>query len=353
LWHSYNISKGKLMRYSQLAAFEKHVKDASPNHLAPIYFIIGKSNFDCRSALEILLKAIVPNAAQRALVVQNIDAEQLSASALSAELNSQQLFADKRVLHLQGVDKCDKSLTSKLESYFASPNPFLYLILTATTLHRSSNFYKKGEMAGVVLEFAEEKPWEKEKSILPWITAQVSAANKRIAPATAQLLVKWLGPQQSVLYNELQKLICYVGSRNEISPQDIASIATKTTVESNWQLGESLMQRDLATALRIMQSLFAEGTAPIALLRQIRTQFQTSFQVCSILANGGAQSEITELFPYMRGGLLEHHRKLAQSYGIGRFRSAMLKIDETEWLVKSSPQPAEFLVELLLMKLVA
>lgn len=339
------------MKYTQLQAFSKHLQNAAPNHFAPVYVIIGKNAFERHAAVNSLLAALFPQEQERSLAVRTLEGEQVAVGALMSELYSQQLFASRRGLHLLNADKADKALTAKLESYFTNPDPTLYLIVSASALHHSSTFYKKCEKVAVLLEFAEEKPWEKEKSIISWIVAQVASEGKQINAAAAKHIVKLLGPEQSTLFNELKKLSCYVGNRKEITAQDITAICSSVNSENGWQLGEALLKREPAAALRIGRELLLEGNAAIGMVRQIRSQFQTAFQVGSIIAHGGSDGDITKLFPYMRGFTLERQRSLAQTYGIARFKTAMLLIDETEWQLKSSGTDTSFTIELLIMKL--
>jgi len=77
------------------------------------------------------------------------------------------------------------------------------------------------------------------------------------------------------------------------------------SIDTGWQLGDALFRRDALTALKIGKALLMDGTALIALLRQIRSQYQTAFQVATILELGGSSADISKQFPYMRGGILE------------------------------------------------
>src|SRR5262249_40672120 len=132
--------------------------------------------------------------------------------------------------------------------------------------------------------------------------------------------------------------------------RDVAAVCSSINLDNAWQLGEAIFRRDVPTALRISKGLLADGTAFIALLRQIRTQFQTEFQVCSILSRGGSHAEIAQEFPYMKGQILDRHMHQAQSYGMQRFKSALLAIDEAELSAKNNGDP-DFLAERLIIKL--
>lgn len=339
------------MKYTNLRAFEKHLESAGPGHFADIYMILAKEAFERKAALDTLIKCVLKQEASPDLCLHLFDAEKHPIDEALAELETLAFFAKKRLIAIQNVDKYDKASTSKLEAYFATPNRAACLVLIAPTVNRATNLYKKAEKAGIVLDVPEEKPWEREKSIAEWLRATAAALSKQIDHSTCQILLKQLGTDQTLLHQEMLKLVCYVGERPAITDRDVAAICGSVNSENAWQLGEAIFRRDPATALRISKALLTDGTAVIALLRQIRSQFQTEFQVCSILSQGGTPADIAQEFPYMRGQILERHMQQAQTYGMARFKKGLLQIDDTELQAKNSSADPDFLVEMLIIKL--
>lgn len=340
-----------IVKLTSLRAFEKHLEGAAPNHFSLLYVALGKEAFQRKEAIDKLLLSLKGNVVKDEPLLQVFDGERLSSKELMQELNAFGLFSKRRTLLIENADKLDKDSLGALESYFDSPNKSIFLVLSAAAFHRGTNFYKKSEKIGIVLEFPEEKPWEKERSIQDWISATAKAAGKNIDSQCCQQLVKLLGTQQELLSTELQKLFCYVGNRASIVLQDISAIIAPVAVETIWQLGEAIFRRDGASALAICKRLLLDDLSFFALLRQVRTQFQTEFQVCTILAHGGDSSEVMRQFPYMKGGILERHVALAQGYGIEGFKAGLLLIDEIELQAKNSGLEVSFLAELLMVKL--
>lgn len=339
------------MKYNSLRAFEKHLESATPSHFADIYMILAKEAFERKTALDALTKGVLKQEPSPDLCLHLFDAEKHTIDDALAELETLAFFAKKRLIAIQNVDKFDKASATKLETYFAAPNRTVCLALIAPTVNRTTNLYKKAEKAGVILDIPEEKPWEREKSLAEWLRSTAIGIGKQIEHSTCQLLLKQLGTDQSLLHQELLKLACYVGERPIIAERDVAAICGNVNSENAWQLGEAIFRRDPPTALRISKALLADNTPLILLLRQIRSQFQTEFQVCSILSQGGGHAEITQQFPYMRGQILERHIQQARSYGMGNFKKGLLKIDETELQAKNSATDPDFLVEMLIIKL--
>lgn len=339
------------MKYNQLKAFEKHLEGAAPLHFAPVYMILSKDDFSRKNAYSTLIHHLLgdqPNP----MSLSVYDNEKVDIDEVIMELHSLGFFSTKRVVVIHHIENLLKAATEKLLAYYEKTQPSTYLVLTGTSVSAATNFYKKSELVGIILDIAEEKPWEKEKSLKEWIEKKITAYGKQIESAAAQALLKQIGTDQNILNQEIEKLICYVGDQPQISLQDIFAVCISVNTENIWQLGEAIFRRDPATALRIALGLVQDGTPLLVLLRQIRSQFQTDFQVCTILARGGSGAEVTKQFGYMKGQILERHMQLAKNYGLERFRKGMILIDETELAAKSGGVENAYLMERLIVKLV-
>lgn len=339
------------MKLTQLRAFEKHLVGAAPSHLSFLYLILGKEAFQRKTAVEKLILTLEKSADGGSIELQNLDAERVSTKELMQEVNAMSLFASKRAILIEGAEKLDKEAMGALERYFDKPNASIHLILSASTLHHGTSFYKKCEKIGIILEFLEEKPWEKERSTQEWIISTLAEEGKSIDSSCSHQLVKLLGTQHELLYNELQKLMCFIGHRTQITMQDISAIISPVSLETGFQLGEAIFRRDAAAAMRICKGLLLDDTPFVVLLRQLRSQFQTEYQICSILSQGGGPAEISRQFPYMKGAILDRHMAFAQGYGMQNLKAGILKIDETELQAKNSGLDMDFLAELLIVKL--
>jgi len=341
----------KAVKYSNLRAFEKHLESASPSHFSELYLILIKDAFERKSAADRLIKSLLEGSRNPELALRVFDGERLSVEDVCEELNSFSFFAEKRIVAIHGIDKLPKTALAKLEESFSQLNRSICLVLSGASMAANTRFYKKAEQAGVLLEIAEEKPWEKEKSAVEWVLTKVNALGKKIHPAIAQALIKQVGTDYALLHQEIEKINCYIGERNEIALQDINAVSVHVNSENAWQLGEAIFQRDVQAGLRISKALLSEGQSFLTLLRQVRTQLQTDFQVCAVLSQGGGAEQVTQLFPYMKGFILERHMRMAQSYGLERFKKGLQKVDEIELLAKSSGADPELLAEMLIVKL--
>lgn len=340
------------MKYNNLKALEKHLEGAAPAHFAPVYMVLSKDDFNRKMAYERLIKHLLGDQAANPMSLCVFDEEKVDIDKVLRELESLGFFSTKRVVVVHHAENLLKAATEKLLVYYENPNPSVYLVLTGTSVSAVTNFYKKSELVGVILEIPEEKPWEKEKSLKEWIDQKVAGHGKQIDAAANQLLLKQIGTDQLILNQEIEKLICYVDEKRPITTQDVYAVCISVNVENVWQLGEAIFRRDPITALRIALALLQEGTPLLILLRQIRSQFQTDFQVCTILAQGGSGQDVAKQFGYMKGQILDKHIQLAKNYGMQRFRKGVILIDETELAAKNSATESSYLIERLIAKLV-
>lgn len=332
------------MKYDNIKAFEKHLESASPNHFSEIYLLLSKDPFDGKEALDLLLKHLLPNP----MALTTIEGS--SANHLLNELNSMSFFAQKRVVLVQQADKLNKSIQESLDQYLASPNRAVHLILAAPSLLKTTTFYKKIEKAGIVLEIVELKPWEKEKKLAEWVGKKAAASRIVISHPVCQLLVRASGVDSSLLATEWEKLLCYIGERKEITHKDVEAICTQADSQTIWQLGEAIFRFDAAAALSICHTMLEEGQPLLPLLRQIRSQFQTGFQI-SLLAQGGQIGEIAKEYPYMKGQILDKNIQQAKNYGSEKYKLGLMAIDAAEMQTKNSQLEDFLIAELLIIQL--
>jgi DNA polymerase III subunit delta len=339
------------LKYTNIRAFEKHLADASPHHFGELYLILSKDAFVRHQTVNHLLSVMAPASARQEFSITSFDCGEISIDDLFQELESFSLFSNKRIISLQHLDKASKAFNDKLEAYLGPGRLPATLVISSSALSANTKLFKKIEKLGIILDIPEEKPWEKERSAQEWLITHAAAQNKKLDGQAAHVLIKQIGTDPALLHQELEKLICYTEGRKEITSPDIHAICSTVNIETIWQLGDAIFRRDAGTALRISKGLLDDGTAFLGLLRQIRAQFETKFQIATLLASGGSPSDVTHFFPYMKGSILDQHVQAAKNYGLQKLKEGLLKIDEMEIKAKNSQADPDILNEILMTRL--
>lgn len=333
------------MRYDNNRAFAKHVESAGKDHISPVYLLLCKNERETKEALQLLQSAM------QEVPVISYTPEGSQLKLFLEELNTLSAFSPKRIVTMRQAEKLSKPALEALITYFKEPNSQVYLMITASSVDKRTAFYKAAEKCGVILDIPEEKPWQREKTVQRWLREKVYKDGKQIEPRAVDVLIQHMGTNQDLLAQELEKLYCYVGERPVITYQDICEISSHVNVEDIWKLGESVFSFNANLAIHVMRGLLEDGAPFLSLLRQLRSQFQTSFQIATLLASGKGRAEVSKQYPYLTPHLLNKKLQTVQTYELHRFKRGILTIDETEWKAKNSSQDHQFLSEVMMIKL--
>lgn len=332
------------MKYTRLAGFEKHLQAAAPNNFSQLYAILAKDAGDRSLAVEKLTKYLLQGEPSGVLL-KSFSAKDTKEELLLSELSTLTFLDPKKILHISDIHLLKKPVWEKVVPFFVKPLPGFILILSGHELKGEG--YKKVEKCGVVLELAEEKPWEKEKTLQEWLAAEVQTKGKKISSACLQAFVKAVSPDCSSLLKELEKVLCYMGERAEVTIADLQAVVEPVSQDNIWQLCEALLKRSVPSALKIAKGLLSQEVSLFLMLRQVRGQFQMAFQAASLRHLTAIKQE----FPHMKETTLEKHLRLGEAYGLERFPFALQTIDDIEFMAKNGADRYDILSDLLILKL--
>lgn len=323
------------MKVSDLSHFKKILEQK----LSPFYLIVGQEK---AQAVEALIQAVKEPP-------KTITAEQFSQARFHEEVETLPFLSKHTFLHVQGIDQLKAGDLQALQAYIKRPNPWVYLLFSAEQ-SPSKSFFNSIEESGCVLVLVEEKPWEKEKHTLQWLNEEAFKVGIQWAPEAAKTLLKSIGEDRELLRREIEKLLCYIGKKKQVSLDDIHAISCPCNQETLWQLGEAIFRLNRPSALSIGKHFLEEGESLFPLLAQLRTQMRQGLEILMHFQRGGAQS-VSNAFPYLKGGLLQKKIEEAQYYGEKRFKQALILLYESEIRAKNSNDEHLFLLELLIIKL--
>lgn len=259
-------------------------------------------------------------------------------------------FLSKKVsIHIQEADQLNSEDVKEIVSYIQKPNPWVFLLLSSETLP-SKPLLRAVEEGGCLLTLQEEKPWEKEKHTLVWLSQEAAKEGIHLSQEGARALIKEIGMDRELLKREIEKLICYLGKKGQASLEDVRAVACHMPQETLWQLSEAIFKMNRPAALAIAKRLLESGEVIFVIFSQLRSQFRQAVEILKSFQSGGA-SAVAKVFPYLKGGLLQKKIDEAHHYGLTRLEQALLHVFEMEVRAKNSNDDAGFLLELLIIKL--
>jgi DNA polymerase-3 subunit delta len=170
-------------------------------------------------------------------------------------------FGSGKVIWLQNCNflsderAVTKDVTEALVSLTEDLREFAWqsvrLLISAGKVDKRKGFYKALDKLGTVESFAgwsvDDRDWASQAEA--WARKGLGARQKEISDEALAELINRVGPDARQLDSEVEKVALYVGDRNEIEFDDVATICTRNKSARAFALGDALGDRDLPRLL--------------------------------------------------------------------------------------------------------
>lgn len=316
------------MKYHNLASFDKHLKEAFPHHLSPTYLIVTPCPFERR---EIAKKIFSLLEKKESSSFRTLDSQTSSVEHVIASLNTLSLFGEKEILFFDGIETI-KPLTS-LINYISHPNPTSFLILGSSSMKPLADLYQKGKKEIIVLDLSEEKPWEKERRIHEWLLQRSKSQGKNLPSEVAVFLIDKIGPDMAALYQELEKLICFIGDRPSITLTDAKALCLSIPQINSWQLAEKVIWNKEASHIH---DKLKDLSFLLLFVGQLRYHLQIGYKIAALLSQSRTPSDIAASLTQVRPQALDKYLPFARERKEAYFQKGLLALYDMELAAKST-----------------
>ncbi len=336
---------GSRVKYQNLAAFEKHLEQASKLHLSRIFLVVSSCSYERRKVVDKILSAI--RVKEGEVRFQGMEGTPGSVEEGLEGLNTVSLLEGKQVFYLDGVDKLKKNGVTPLAEYAAHPSPFAYLILGASSGKALSELYTRGKKELIACDLSEEKPWDRKDRLKRMLIEYAAKSGKRVGGDALEHLLENVGLNLPGLEQEVEKLITYAGERKEITLQDVHTLCAAQKSSTLWQLAEAIAWREPYPKGEESVDL----SLLLPLLAVLRTQFQQGLTLALLLERGTPYAELSPYFPTVKSGALDKMLPLCKARRAPFFKRALDLLFEVELMAKNSSLDPALILDLLLSKL--
>lgn len=308
-----------------------------------IYLVLGNSRFERLN----IIKAICSK-----LQVDRIDTYKISEGKFGAaisQLNTQPLFSDYSTVLLEDIETLSSAEWDIISKIIDNPPKFSYLILSGLDIDKKQkDLYLKLKAKGVVTNFNEEKPWDKEKRVATGVVKLVKSLGKDITQDALNTLLKMAGFNSTLLENEVKKVGSFVGDRSKIELVDVQTICSKVIELDGWKIAEEIVWRGRN---QIEGCFFEDVANVIALVGQIRYHFQMALQIKSMIDEELSKVEIVSFFHRLRPAKVEEYIEIAKTIPISFFKRGLQQLYTLEKSMKGSFMDAETVFNIFFAKL--
>ena len=185
-------------------------------------------------------------------------------------------FADKRLILIENTElfKSSYEMADMLEEF---PDT-TYVVFVEKKVDKRNRLYKWIQKNGCVTECA----LQQERELVPWAARYLKGYGKSISRKTAEYVIAKIGFQMDGIVNELDKLVGYVGDREEITAEDVDAICSGQVVGKIFDMIDSVIAGEQEKVFRLYGDLLELKEPPLVILHLLGRHINILIQVKEI-----------------------------------------------------------------------
>jgi len=151
--------------------------------------------------------------------------------------------------------------------------------------------------AGTVVNFDRLRPvhYVNRDPMYQMVTSKLKGYKKAIAPDAFSELQKKTDNDMRQIFDELDKLVTFVGVRQRIEKSDVESLVTRTGFDRIFDLTNAIGQKSLPLAMANLKSILEKGDHPVLIHNMLTRQIRFLLQAKLLLERGDLKSDALQM----------------------------------------------------------
>jgi DNA polymerase-3 subunit delta len=290
----------------------------------------------------------------RTLVIADDDAsltrfagKETDLQSVTDELRTVSMWGDRRLVVIDDADDFVSKNRAALEKYVDAPAKKSVLVLDVASWPKTTRLAKQLAKTGLDVECTELKG----AALSKWLIDSARDAHQTsLQRDAAALMVELVGEELGLLDQELAKLAAYVGSRKQITTEDVRGLVGGWRTETTWAMTDAVRDGRLAEALAALGQLLEAGEPGPKLLGGINFVFRKLAYATELSKRGSLDAALKDasVFPRDIGPAAAYLRRIGRPKA-EQILTALVTADAG--LKGLSRLPERLQMELLLLKL--
>jgi DNA polymerase-3 subunit delta len=335
-----------MKNHSQLSI--QQVTDKLENgEVKPIYFIYGTETYLIDSIIEKIASVFIGEI-QKEINYYLRYATDTSIDELIILTTGGGLFSSKKVIVYKEIQNLKYPDFQRVKKYLENPDPQICLLFIATTDQIRVKKYQQIQEYSVSVHI---RPLQ-QTELMAFVKDELALKGKKINPDALDAFLFLVGDQLHDVRNEISQVSNYCFGRENISIQDVENSVGISSSQNIFEYINSIADKDLNRSLFILHKLLAQGENPHLFIALLLRQFSILWKI-----QGYHQSGILNDFEIGKKLGIYSKRMVEYKQQLGRWkptqlRKAMIMIEESEHVLKTSQIPPYLILDILCSKLV-
>ncbi|MCK4739617.1 MAG: DNA polymerase III subunit delta [Deltaproteobacteria bacterium] len=325
------------------------MSNSDVNKLKPVYFLFGDEYFLTEEE-SLRIKGLVLgggsfDSMNYSCYYAGDRLNPMDASEVVMVANTLPAFAEKRIVIIKGAESLKATDCKGFLEYVKNPAPSTVLVFLAKgwKVTKTSAFFKAIDKAGGVKQYYTLD----DRELLRWVIDYAKKEGKTIASETAKRLLDATGGMLTDIKGELDKLILYVGTREEIVSTDVETSVIDIKEETAFELADAIASRNLTLAFSRFAKL--EGEEPLKVLGAVAWQFRILIKVKALLAKGQSGQALARTLR-IRGDKVASYTRICEKIKGRELIDIIYKLRQVDTDIKSSGIPKNMVLPRLIIE---
>ena len=321
---------------------KKILEDIKTNTYERFYLFYGEEKYMISQMKNQLKKALVSE--DDTMNYSYFEGKRADAIEIVELAKTLPFFSDHRFLILDETGLGKKSDDTFIEGLKEASDTSVVLFIE-DSVDKRSKIYKFLSKEGHAVCF--ESAGDKELS--RWLISLLKKEGKQMSSATMRSFLYRCGSDMYTLKNELEKLISYVGEREEITIRDLEELTSSQTTNQIFVMLEAIARKQREKVLTLYYDLIELKESPFGILALLVRQCNQLLQVKDLDCLGKSNGMIAKQMkvPAFVAGKLKDQAKMFSMDTLRDMIEACAKTDEA---IKTGKISDRVGVELLLIQ---
>lgn len=307
-----------------------------------VYLLYGEEEYLKKSYKGQLVQAIAGTDTMNTLI---LDGKGTDAVTVRDFLVTMPFFAEYRLAVLSDTGLFASSADEWVEVVSQLPETAV-LLFDETKVDKRSRLYKAVSKCGYACEL--KKPSENE--LMRWTVQILKRDGKVITQPVCEALLMRAGDNMENLRAQLEKLICYLGERPEVTMEDVDAVCTEQAASQVFRMLDAATEGRSQMALSLYYDMLALREPSMRIMYLIGRQCNQLLLVRELSASGANSSQIAselKLQPFV----VSKTMKQSRAFSVEQLKGFVQMCVELEELVKTGRMNEKIAVETALIRI--
>lgn len=307
-----------------------------------IYLIYGEEAYLRQQFTKRLVDAIVADDSMNCTYFKGKETDIFEVISIA---NTLPFFSERRVVVIEDSGFFKKE-SKELVDYLPTMPDTTCMIFRESEVDKRNRLYKKVKELGYVSEMKRQSDRELER----WVFGMLKKDGINITNRNMNYLLQCIGNDMSLLKNEVEKLISYLGDKKVVDREDIDAICSVQITGHIFDMIDSMSRHNQKKAMRLYYDLIQVKEPAMRILYLINRQYMQFYQIKELMEQGIQGRELAteaSLNPYIANKVSQK----ANAFTLEQLKHCMKKCLEMDEGIKTGLIKDQVAVEMLIVEL--